>query len=273
MINHARNWLLNQLQSDFSTPGEEIIDPLFRPIAWPMPLAVFRQYMFGTTPDRFTLNYYCAQLMNVLHSVRATDAYIRSLDNRLTYLTSQTLFGADGRVTVSPYGTYTGVVLSSTGSWSANRGSSTNSFDALLSVQIGSTSATVTASDATGSVSFAVHVSTDGAGNFSSDRFGIAAGAPSLVISGNSANPASTYEWRVTSYIAPSASLLDNFKAIPPSALTAIVGQASTEPQMSFYNLFTSGSSVQDRIAAVGASAVLQLNSTFTSLYTLQGAA
>ena len=88
MINHARTLLMNVKGADFPGefmpyPGEELI-PAFRPLELPGYLDQVRQYLFGSSPDRYMLNYRVGQLLEITHAT-PLEEYLLALDPRITY--------------------------------------------------------------------------------------------------------------------------------------------------------------------------------------------
>ena len=86
MINHARTLLMNEPSLDYfpDTPGEELVPPLYQPVVLPGSLRNVRRLLFGTTPDRYMLNYRCRQLMGLIHSCELAE-FVTDLDPRVTY--------------------------------------------------------------------------------------------------------------------------------------------------------------------------------------------
>ena len=88
MLNHARTLLLNRdatasLGATF--PGEELVPAGFRELSLPAYLRNIRTKLFGSTPDRFMLNYRLRQFMTLLHATPLAQ-YVTALDSRLSYL-------------------------------------------------------------------------------------------------------------------------------------------------------------------------------------------
>lgn len=86
MLNHARTLLMNVAGS--STPltgyGDELVEPDFTPVDYPSYIDAIRAVLFGTSPDRYMLNYRCRQLLAVAHASPLADLLI-ALDSRVTY--------------------------------------------------------------------------------------------------------------------------------------------------------------------------------------------
>lgn len=87
MLNHARCLLMNVNGIDGLNgfPGQELLDPIYRPIEPPDAVIAVRQILFGTNPDATLLNYRTRQLLQLLHA-SPLDDYVRALDPRITYL-------------------------------------------------------------------------------------------------------------------------------------------------------------------------------------------
>lgn len=87
MINHARTLLLNVdgSPSGFTSElGEEFIPPAFRAITLPGYLQQIRDILFGTSPDKFMLNYRARQYLGLLHATELQE-FVGEFDNRITY--------------------------------------------------------------------------------------------------------------------------------------------------------------------------------------------
>lgn len=87
MFNHARTLLLNVSGSnrpgaDF--PGEEAVPSAYAAFAFSSTLAKMRRILFGSSPDRVTLNYRLRQYLTLLHATELEE-YVLSLDSRVTY--------------------------------------------------------------------------------------------------------------------------------------------------------------------------------------------
>jgi len=95
VLNHARTLLMN-VAGDAApgTVAEELVDPAFRPVAVPTPLAQVRRALFGADPDRDMLNFRCRQLLAVVHATPLA-AFLTALDPRVTY-------GFDAAAAVDP---------------------------------------------------------------------------------------------------------------------------------------------------------------------------
>lgn len=86
MINHARTLLLNVSGQTSSREelGEEYIPASFAPVPMPGYLQSLRNVLFGTSPDRYFLNYRARELMQLLHATELAE-YVYKLDPRVTY--------------------------------------------------------------------------------------------------------------------------------------------------------------------------------------------
>jgi hypothetical protein len=87
MVNHARTLLLNLAPAPTgysSAPGEEFIEPDFRPLQLPGYLQHIRNVLFGSDPDRLMLNYRGRQLLGLLHTTELVE-FVLELDSRITY--------------------------------------------------------------------------------------------------------------------------------------------------------------------------------------------
>lgn len=87
MINHLRTLLLNIDGGATVTagyPGEEFVEPTYRPVTLPSTLALVRQVLFGLVPDRAMLNYRLRQLMAFIHATELAE-YALAPDPRVTY--------------------------------------------------------------------------------------------------------------------------------------------------------------------------------------------
>lgn len=103
MINHARTLLLNVPGKTSSREelGEEYIPADFAPVALPGYLQSVHNVLFGTSPDRYFVNYRARELMQLLHSTELAE-YVTALDPRVTYWPepSPVFFGPADRVTI-----------------------------------------------------------------------------------------------------------------------------------------------------------------------------
>jgi hypothetical protein len=92
MINYARTLLLNVRGSTSSreNTGEEYIPAEYVPVSLPTYLQTVRRILFGTSPDRYFLNFRARELMSYLHTTELAD-YVYKLDARVTYWPEQTL--------------------------------------------------------------------------------------------------------------------------------------------------------------------------------------
>lgn len=86
MINHFRTLLLNV---DGSVPmtnflAEEIVDPEFKAVRLPTPLAQVRRVLFGSDPDRHMLNLRARQLLALVHATPLVE-HVYAFDRRVTY--------------------------------------------------------------------------------------------------------------------------------------------------------------------------------------------
>lgn len=91
MINHARTLMINLAQNNAALDhdGEDYIDPDFVPVVQDQPYIVpLRNILFGTNPDRFTLNYRATQYAISLHKDPITQPWVKVLDPLITYLNS-----------------------------------------------------------------------------------------------------------------------------------------------------------------------------------------
>lgn len=86
MINHARTLLMNVpgRSSQRQEPGEEYIPPTYVPVALPTYMINARRVLFGTSPDRYFLNFRVRELMRYLHQTELVH-YVYALDPRVTY--------------------------------------------------------------------------------------------------------------------------------------------------------------------------------------------
>lgn len=90
MINAVRTLLMNSVVGGRGPnfPGEEFIEPDFKPKKWPGGLVRPMTYLLGSSPDRLYLNYRMRQVMQLLHSTELAE-FIYTLDTRVTYLPMQ----------------------------------------------------------------------------------------------------------------------------------------------------------------------------------------
>jgi len=90
MLNHARTLLLNVNRPTSLTlgVGDEPILATYRPVRLPTQLGSFRKFLLGTAEDPLYQNYVLYQCMTVLHMQPQAEAYINSLDTRVTYQNS-----------------------------------------------------------------------------------------------------------------------------------------------------------------------------------------
>lgn len=100
MLNHARTLLMNidcPSPQGMAYPGDELIAPGYKQINLPTFLDTIRMYLYGSTPDRYMLNYRTRQLLACVHAGPLEEFALR-LDPRVTYdfkdteLTSEVLF-------------------------------------------------------------------------------------------------------------------------------------------------------------------------------------
>jgi hypothetical protein len=84
VINHARCLLLNAPRLAATTPGEEYVPADFRPVPVPAVVRKIRTILFGTSPDRYILNFRLAQLMPILHETELEE-FVLAYDSRITY--------------------------------------------------------------------------------------------------------------------------------------------------------------------------------------------
>ena len=105
MINHLRTLLLNQDSSRSpgpTFPGEQIVHPGFRARALPGPLLATHRLVFGSGPDRATLNTRLQEVLSCVHAAGYGE-YVTAMDPRITYLPFNTslmeryLLGASAR--------------------------------------------------------------------------------------------------------------------------------------------------------------------------------
>lgn len=87
MFNHARTLLMNLdgSSSIFSNfPGDELIPADYRQLELPTYMDVFRNRIFGASPDRGMLNYRVAQLLTMIEATELQQ-HVLALDSRITY--------------------------------------------------------------------------------------------------------------------------------------------------------------------------------------------
>lgn len=100
MLNHARTLLMNidcPSPQGMAYPGDELIAPGYKALELPTFIDTIRMYLYGSTPDRYMLNYRTRQLLAVMHA-SPLEEFLLKLDPRVTYrfddetLVSETLF-------------------------------------------------------------------------------------------------------------------------------------------------------------------------------------
>jgi hypothetical protein len=85
VINHVRTLLRNTEPEPYAgAPGQEIVDPSFRPVDLPAPRASVRAARGGPRPDRAALDLKLRRYLAVLHSTGLA-AYVTAADDRVTY--------------------------------------------------------------------------------------------------------------------------------------------------------------------------------------------
>lgn len=107
MINAARTLLLNiEQRGELNQAiGDEFVSPDFKPVRYRTADATnaakaVRTALFGSNPDKLTLNYKAAQAMRLLHSDPVARAHVLALGDKLTYVTSPALFDMDPTVVI-----------------------------------------------------------------------------------------------------------------------------------------------------------------------------
>lgn len=92
MVNELRTWLLNRDGQDNpgqDYPGEEYAPPAFRPGTPAPDLLATYQLLFGSSPDRASVNWRLRSYFRILHATPLVD-FVTSLDRRITYLPFRT---------------------------------------------------------------------------------------------------------------------------------------------------------------------------------------
>lgn len=87
MLNHARNLLLNVAPGTTQNcpyPGDELIDPGYKPFVPSTAIQAVRSILFGAAPDRVMLNYRTRQVLALLHAGPLVE-FVTDLDPRTSY--------------------------------------------------------------------------------------------------------------------------------------------------------------------------------------------
>ena len=87
MLNHARTLLMNidcPSPQGMAYPGDELIAPGYKQINLPTYIDTLRMYLYGSTPDRYMLNYRTRQLLACVHAGPLEEFALR-FDPRITY--------------------------------------------------------------------------------------------------------------------------------------------------------------------------------------------
>jgi hypothetical protein len=150
MINHARTLLLNANYSQVmpsTYPGEEYVPSSFVPIELTHSISNIRGALFGSNPDRATMNYRLHQYLSILHSTELGQ-FVLDLDPRITYWprSKRGIFDAPFGVTVTEQSVTAGSSLSVSGTPSTSHDALFETFDVTVA-----SSTTVTIKKTTGS--------------------------------------------------------------------------------------------------------------------------
>ena len=231
MLNHARTLLLNYAgphTEDIYTPGDVYIPP-YSPVVLPEELQAVHTLLFGRDPDYYGLVYRADQYMGVLHSTEFAP-YVYAMDTRITY--------NPDNLTVMDEGLF-GVVISGptglhvNGTWAA--AGATGRIATLWKVTVLTTNS-VEVRNLTAGTSIA-YSSTDVKRLIGSD-FVLGFDSQPFIVG-------QAWYIRYTARPQPDlGTLLATVKALPPATMTAVFGPASTEPDTTFYNLFTKHTSM-----------------------------
>ncbi len=119
MINHARTLLLNVAGASSQTQytGEEYIPPDFVPLSLPSYLLLPYRLLFGTSPDRYFINFRAQELMRYLHETELAE-FVYALDPRVTYwpLNSAPFLSGASKISIEKTGGQPATSLTAIGS-------------------------------------------------------------------------------------------------------------------------------------------------------------
>lgn len=233
MINHARTLLLNQpgATSQRQDIGEEYIPPTFVPRELPTYLQTVRRVLFGSTPDRYFLNFRARELMQLLHQTELGE-FVYALDSRVTYWPENNapFFGSDTKISIAPNNGNSSAALFVSGSDVADLGGGKSLREYVIEVGSGIVTATLMSPAL---ASTATLVITDG----SSQPVQL----PQSALSFRLVNPTAGDKWTLTTIARPApviTTLLPVLELLGEPVLIELFGVNPLEPLKTFKNLW-----------------------------------
>lgn len=259
MINHARTLLLNVPSAgNHLTGDEQFIEPEFKPIRLPNELGMLRALLFGTNPDRFTLNYRAAQYMTIMHRIPWVDKYLKAVDSRITYENSTSLYrSVTSTITCNSPASITDFVFRLTSGFTGNDAQGVNLITQILSI-LGS-QATVdttpysiinvtTGAVTSGNLNDVLTTASGGSYNVSPLQL---VGVPNLII-GHGTVLDGDATWMINLQSVPSRGIPEVFSAISSQVkATEILFKSKQEPYQTFWNAFQNAAGIQEKLSAI----------------------
>lgn len=233
MINHARTLLLNQpgATSQRQDIGEEYVPPTFVPRALPGYLQTVHRILFGSSPDRYFLNFRARELMQLLHQTDLAE-FVYALDARVTYWpeTAAVFFSPTSKISIEPGAGNANSALSVSGNDAADLGGGKSAREYVITVGSGAVTAQLLAPAVTTTTALII---TDG--GTQDIPF------PQSPLSFRLLNPSIDDTWTVTTIVRPApvvTTLLPVLELLGEPLFLELFGVNPAEPFKTFKNLW-----------------------------------